>query len=387
MHCDKVLVTGANGYLSSHIIHILIQQGCRVVGTVRTQPKGEDLLCQYPEGSLQYEIVKESRLESSYQQLFAKHKDIKYVIHTASSVFFNGSNAEKDIVQPAVRSVTSLLNAAKTSSSVTKIVMTSSFACLLQSPARLDDPRMVYDETLWNPVTLEEAGKSVQNSFFASKVFAEKAAWRFIQTQNPQFSLTTIQVPLILGPPINEMLYESITSSSELLLKLITKPKDAFAEWESEWEMSGKMQNLHSGKEPFPFYIDVRDAATIHVKSLLEPSLNNKRCLSVAGVADSFCIVESLCRVCPEYLIYLSPSTRKHLLNLAKQESENQFLSSPGSSSLAQQNAASQYAKCNTNECRKHLQMIFRPLEQSILDTVNRVRFLQKAAISARNIS
>lgn len=370
---EKVLVTGANGYLSSHIIHLLVEQGFKIVGTVRSQEKGTYFLQKYPDADLHFEVVKEKGSESSYQQVFERHPDIKYILHMASAVFFNGSNPEKDIIQPAVNTTLALLKAA-TNTNVSKVVVTSSFACLMQSPSRLTDPSMEYNETLWNPITLEQAGQSVQNSYFASKVFAEKAAWQYLHTKLPQFTITTVQTPLTLGPPINEIGYESISSSSEFLLKLITKPAETITQWESSRKSSiastEKDTPFYKVQETdiFPFYIDVRDAALIHVRAMLEPSLDNKRCLSVGGTADSFCMIESLCRVCPEYLEYLSPELRELVLNDTSLHGKR-----------TQDFVTSQYAKCDTSECRKHLKVEFRPLDVSVYDTVKRVEELEKA--------
>ena len=41
-------------------------------------------------------------------------------------------------------------------------------------------------------MTFEEASESPSAGYTASKVFAEKAAWEFVNQENPNFQLTTV---------------------------------------------------------------------------------------------------------------------------------------------------------------------------------------------------
>lgn len=49
-HKGKVLVTGATGYIASHLIHELLQKGYDVVGTVRSVANKEkySFLLEFP---------------------------------------------------------------------------------------------------------------------------------------------------------------------------------------------------------------------------------------------------------------------------------------------------------------------------------------------------
>lgn len=65
MNCDKyaipigsvVLVTGANGYIASHVINILLQLGYKVRGTVRTEKPWLDQYFKERYGDDAYESV------------------------------------------------------------------------------------------------------------------------------------------------------------------------------------------------------------------------------------------------------------------------------------------------------------------------------------------
>ena len=71
-----------------------------------------------------------------------------------------------------------MLKAAAKEPSVKKIVITSSFAALNQlGTDPYANPPMVYDESVWNPVTWEEALKGPPRmAYQASKKYAELAA-------------------------------------------------------------------------------------------------------------------------------------------------------------------------------------------------------------------
>jgi nucleoside-diphosphate-sugar epimerase len=64
----------------------------------------------------------------------------------------------------------------------------------------------VWKETDWNPATWEDGIKGdLGNTYSVSKKVAEKAAWEFMETVKPHFSLITLMPPGVYGfvpPPI-----------------------------------------------------------------------------------------------------------------------------------------------------------------------------------------
>jgi len=84
---DLVLVTGASGFLASHIVKQLLEQGCRVRGTVRSlkdEKKCKPLRNLAQSARHELELVEADLLGEESRQ--SEVKDFTYVIHVESPV-------------------------------------------------------------------------------------------------------------------------------------------------------------------------------------------------------------------------------------------------------------------------------------------------------------
>lgn len=168
----KVLVTGASGFLALHIIGQLLSEGYSVIGTVRSQSKIEKLMSQfktkYPEAvaNLQFEIVPDIQLEGVFDKLFIEHKDIDFVLHTASPFSFGLEGSFDDVyLKPAVNGTLNVLKSIKNfASQVKKVVITSSMAAI----DNMGDHELIHTEDIWNPLEWEQVNHE-QLAYVASK--------------------------------------------------------------------------------------------------------------------------------------------------------------------------------------------------------------------------
>ena len=90
---DLVLVTGASGFLATHVVKQLLELGYRVRGTVRSlnnQKKVEPLKVLVKNPKHELELVEADLCDEN--SWLAAVKDCTYVIHTASPVPGNGLN-------------------------------------------------------------------------------------------------------------------------------------------------------------------------------------------------------------------------------------------------------------------------------------------------------
>lgn len=82
------------------------------------------------------------------------------------------------------------------------MVITSSFAAIV-NPSKGLWPGHTYTEEDWSPLTQEEALENPTAGYRASKTFAEKAAWEFLEKEKPNFTIATINPPLVFGPIVS----------------------------------------------------------------------------------------------------------------------------------------------------------------------------------------
>ncbi|KAJ5242887.1 uncharacterized protein N7469_001214 [Penicillium citrinum] len=195
----KVLLTGGSGFIAAHIVDILLSHGFDTVVTVRSEDKGKRILQAHPDtpkDKLSYVIVKDVAQEGAFDEAVKSDPPFDYVLHTASPFHFNVQDPVKDFLDPAIKGTTGILKAIKAyAPSVKRVIITSSFAAIVNAKKHPNE----YSEKNWNPVTWEEA-LDHSNVYRASKTFAEKAAWDFVEKEKPNFDIATINPPLVFGP-------------------------------------------------------------------------------------------------------------------------------------------------------------------------------------------
>jgi dihydroflavonol-4-reductase len=147
---SKVLVTGATGFIASHIINLFLNEGYKVVGTVRSINSNDQRLNQLLKLSEntphKLELVEADLTDDSCWERVIK--DIDIVVHTATDTNLNAKD-EKTVIKPAVDGTLSILNASL-KADVKRFVFTgSSFAVTGTQP---ED--RVYSENDWPNVQI-----------------------------------------------------------------------------------------------------------------------------------------------------------------------------------------------------------------------------------------
>ncbi|KAL9011086.1 MAG: hypothetical protein Q9180_009228, partial [Flavoplaca navasiana] len=191
----------------------------------------------------------------------------EWVIHTASPFHFNITDTKKDLLDPAIIGTTGILKAIKKSApSVKRVIITSSFAAVF-SPKIGNRPGYTYSEKDWNPTTEEEAIQDPPSGYRASKTFAEKAAWEFVEKEKPNFTVSTMNPPMVFGPihPKLQTL-ETLNTSNQRIRDM----------------MLGKMQDELPAAAVY-VWVDVRDLALAHIRAAERPDAAGKRFFVTAG--------------------------------------------------------------------------------------------------------
>ncbi|KAJ5604756.1 hypothetical protein N7510_009910 [Penicillium lagena] len=286
----KVLLTGGSGFIAAHIVDILLQHGFDTVVTVRSEEKGKRIIDAHPDTpkeKLSYVVVKDVAKDGAFDEAVKSNPPFTYVLHTASPFHFNVADPRKDFLDPAINGTTGILKAIKAyAPTVKRVVITSSFAAIVNPK---NHPK-VYSEKDWNPVTWEEA-MDHSNVYRASKTFAEKAAWDFVENEKPNFDIATINPPLVLGPIVHYLnSLEAINTSNQRIRDLI----------------QGKMKE---GLAPTGTYlwVDVRDVALAHVRAIEVPEAGGQRFFVVAGYYSNKVLADNIRETHPELESKLPP--------------------------------------------------------------------------------
>lgn len=243
-----VLVTGANGYIASSLIESLLEKGYNVRGTVRdvTNEKKTTALKTMSNASTNLELVP-LELEGQQDAFDGALQDVEWVFHTASPVPLYVPKDEQTVISPAVNGTLGMLRAAIKTPSVTKFILTSSCSAI---EAGYKDKKSFTEED-WTNVN----GPHV-NAYEKSKTLAEKAAWKFMEDNNPNFTLSVIN-PVDVSGPIPSA---NVKSSSEILARIL------------------RAQDPGTFNVFCPL-VDIRDVIKAHINAAMIPEAAGKRFL------------------------------------------------------------------------------------------------------------
>lgn len=241
---EKVLVTGATGFIGLHCIDQLLNQGYAVNGSLRSPKRKNEII----------NALKNNNTPTENLNLFIFNlteddgwdegmQGCDYLLHVASPISVQAHD-EDFFVKPAVAGVKRAFKFAK-KHNIKKVVLTSSVAAIIET----NEDKEYFDETDWSDP------KSAGISHYAkSKTLAEKAAWDFIKEHENPFELAVINPALVTGPSLTRDLGES-NKAIEMVI-------------------TGKMPVAI----PMQFgYVDVRDVATAHILAMQSPSSNGER--------------------------------------------------------------------------------------------------------------
>ena len=242
---EKVLVTGATGFIGLHCIKQLLDRGYSVNGTLRSQDRQAEVVDSLERNNtptrhlslFEVDLNRDSGWDSAI-------RDCNYVLHVASPFVLTDED-EDFFVKPAVEGVQRALKFSK-KHNVKKVILTSSFAAIHET---LNDRQESFDEEDWsNP-------NKPGISFYAkSKTMAELAAWEFMEMENPDFSLTVINPVLVMGPSLSK----DVGTSNSLVKNMINGSVPG-------------TPKIHIG------IVDVRDVASVHILAMESSSADGER--------------------------------------------------------------------------------------------------------------
>jgi nucleoside-diphosphate-sugar epimerase len=251
---QKVLVTGATGFIAKHVVLELLARGYSVRGTVRALGRGEEVrgaVGAHLEGAgvdlqTDLEFAKaDLTSDDGWDEVVA---GCGAVLHTASPFPMEMPKDEDDLIRPAVEGTRRVLEASARAG-VARVIVTSSAAAIMYGRAD-SATNYRYGPSDWTNLASDNL-----NPYVRSKTLAEKEAWRLAEQLG--LELTTINPVLVLGPALDEHFGTSLGVVQRV--------------------MGGGMPVLPRLMMPL---VDVRDIAALHVNALKDPASAGQRFLA-----------------------------------------------------------------------------------------------------------
>jgi dihydroflavonol-4-reductase len=238
---DRVCVTGAAGFIGSHVVCTLLERGYRVRGTVRdpnNTAATAHLVDHAKQLGAELELVAADLTKPG--AFVTAVSDCPYVCHVASSVRLTAPDPQREIVDVAVDGTRNVLDAIIAAGCARRVVITSSISAIVDESKPAD---YIHRESDWN-----ESASLRESPYPLSKKLAEQAAWTMVEQlpEDRRFALVTINPTMVLGPILSK---EHARSSPSVVRDLMT----------------GKFPMVPN----FSFGIaDVRDVALAHARAL-----------------------------------------------------------------------------------------------------------------------
>ena len=233
-----VLVTGAAGFIGSHVVQLLLSEGNDVRATVRNLKNAQFLesFTQNERSSL--EIVQMDLLES--ESVRAAVEGCKTVIHCAASLMVDVKDPQRDVVDPSVTGTLNLCEAIRLNESIHTIIHTSSVAAIRRT--EYENGQTFTSKDWCDDATLKS------NPYGLAKAEAEQKMRAFVDEchhSERKIRLVTVHPSIVFGP----VFHKRHTRGSMAYLKHYT------------------------GKLPFVLnahlnFVDVRDVAQAHVHAI-----------------------------------------------------------------------------------------------------------------------
>ncbi|KAH6830886.1 Rossmann-fold superfamily protein [Perilla frutescens var. hirtella] len=244
-----VCVTGASGFIASWIVKFLLHKGYTVKASVRdpNDSKKVQHLLGLDGAKERLHLMKANLLEEgSFDSLV---DGCEGVFHTASPFYHDVKDPQAELIDPALKGTLNVLGSCAKTSSVKRIVLTSSIAAVAYN-GQPRTPEVVVDETWWSD---PEVCRQMQMWYVLSKTLAEDAAWKFVKEKG--IAMVTINPAMVIGPLLQPTLNTSAASILNLINGAETYPNSTFG------------------------WINVKDVAHAHILAFENPSASGRYCL------------------------------------------------------------------------------------------------------------
>ena len=241
---EKVLVTGATGFIGLHCIQQLLDQGYAVNGTLRSMQRESEVRQSLEKHNTSCENLTLYPVDLMSDEGWDEAMSgCDYLLHVASP-FVLSNETEEFFVKPAVEGALRSLKFAD-KHDIKKVVLTSSFAAVGDT----------FDGTTsFNETHLSDTSNNKMTFYSKSKTLAERAAWDYVKDNDVSYQLTVINPVGVLGPSLSD----DVGISNSMVLRMLNGSMPALAK-------------IHI------VIVDVRDVAKAHILAMKNTDSDGER--------------------------------------------------------------------------------------------------------------
>ena len=269
---DRVLVTGASGFIAKHCIARLLEAGYAVRGTVRSASRRSGIEAALRQAGIENPALELVEADLTRDDGWSQAATgCRYVLHVASPFPSSEPRNPDDLIKPARDGALRVLKAAA-EAGVERIVQTSSIAAIMHCGKPDEVARTEAD---WTDVNNADV-----STYARSKTLAERAVWDMLDEINAgpsKLQLCAVNPGVVLGPALDNDL-----STSHILIRLL-----------------GRGVYPALPKVSFPV-VDVRDVANMHVLAMTHPAAFGERWLCCNGTLSLRRIGELIVETLPD---------------------------------------------------------------------------------------
>lgn len=136
-----------------------------------------------------------------------------------------------------------------------------------------------------SPPSTSTSAEVLDTNINLMQTFAEKAAWKFVETEKPQFDLVTMNPPLVYGPVVHDLTsLDNLNTSNQRIRDFV----------------QGKCTDDVLPPTGTFLWTDVRDLALAHVRAIEVPEAGGRRFLVTAGLYSMKTLVDAIRKTHPE---------------------------------------------------------------------------------------
>ena len=257
---QRVLLTGATGYIGQHCAAELLKQGYEVVGTIRSRAKADATRTAIARVA-PVERLRFAEADLTSDAGWAEAMGgCTFAIHVASPFFLAEPKNENELITPAVEGTKRVFAAAR-QAGVRRLVLTSSTFAIIAGK----------ESGRYGPNEWSDTNANI-GAYAKSKTLAELAAWE--ASKGGAMELTVINPGAVFGPSLGATMDGQ---SVAMVTKMI----------------GGKMPMIPDVSFGM---VDVRDVARLHVKAMITPSAAGKRFIAATAEPVEMATVASVLR-------------------------------------------------------------------------------------------